>query len=258
MFVSVIRIQMLMIIQFERFLYFLPVRGTLVTADRHVQDEIKVMHHFFGNDIFESMILVVTAQKLYQAIGYLDEMKLETEQAFTEAMKLALPKNGPIPKCPPLLYIPIEDNGGLLETIKSISMVKPLEFGEFNKDTCKKCAAKLLYIPESEKKTQPDPCDELDAVEINGKRIPLDKSTCHPAFIPKYSTWEKIGGVIFCTITLGLSIPFGGGRAVFSTVEICIKCNKMPGESQGCLTVGQDYKEVKTHHSYRVDKFETK
>lgn len=257
LFRSVVRVQMLMNIQFQRVLYFLPVRGTLVTADRHVQDEIKVMHHFLGNDIFESMILVVTAEVGYQLFGYPDSMKLQTEQAFTEAMKLALP-NGPTPKCPPLLYIPIEDDGHLLETIKSISMVKPLEFDEFSKDACKKCAAKLLYIPESEKKKQPDPRDELDGVEINGKRIQLSKSTCHPAFIPKYTTWEKVRGVIVCTFTIGLAIPFGVGKAVFNTDEICIKCNKMPGESKGCLTVGEDYQGVITHHSYTVDKFETK
>ena len=50
---QIVRIQARFSLVFKCALYFLPVRGTLEKADAVIQEEIKVMRHFFGDALFE-------------------------------------------------------------------------------------------------------------------------------------------------------------------------------------------------------------
>lgn len=50
----------------QRVLYFLPSRGVLRKADGVLQEELKVMYHFFGAPVFDYMVLIATQDREYQ------------------------------------------------------------------------------------------------------------------------------------------------------------------------------------------------
>ena len=257
LFRDIIRIQMLLDIEFHRVLYFLPNQGPLKTSDRHVQDEILLMHHFFGINILETMILVATKDEEDQEVGFTQKMKDKTRNAFIGAMKECLPR-GVLPECPPILYIPLIEQKvpPILQEIKNVSVMKPLKSGEFDKGACKKCALRLLYSHESKGMKTIDVTKDCVAVEDSyGCRTEWAQSKCHPAFVPRYSTWQKIGGVLICTLTLGTAAIYGAAKPIFNSDEICIACKKMPGEDEGCTAVKETIRGIETHHSYQVDKF---
>ncbi len=58
-----VREQIQSMLKVRRIVYFLPVRGPLEKADRVIQDEIKVLHHFFGKSVFDCMVVVATYPK---------------------------------------------------------------------------------------------------------------------------------------------------------------------------------------------------
>ena len=60
-------------LRFSRVIYFFPIRGPPERADGHLQEEIKVMHGFFGQKIFDLMVVVVTNNHL---INRLDLAKM--------------------------------------------------------------------------------------------------------------------------------------------------------------------------------------
>ena len=71
-------------LRFSRVLYFLPNRGAPERADGTLQEEIKVMYSFFGKQIFDVMVVIVTNNKRphYQQAGFTDEEISETKQVF--------------------------------------------------------------------------------------------------------------------------------------------------------------------------------
>ena len=201
------------------------------------------------------MILVATKDEEDQGIGFTPKMRDTTRKAFIGAMEKCLP-NGVLPACPPILYIPLIEKSPILQEIKDVSVMKPLKSGEFDKGACKKCALRSLYSHESKGMTAIDVTKYCIAVEDSyGCRTEWAQSKCHPAFVPRYSTWQKISGVLICTLTLGTAAFYGAAKPIFNSDEICIACEKMPGEDEGCTTVTETIQGIETHHSYQVDKF---
>ena len=95
-------------LQFSRILYFLPNRGPLDRADGMLQEQIKVMHGFFGDNIFNFMVLIITNHRKYQ--HELEEEDYDQiRRVFMTAFEVITGKS--LRKCPPILYLPFEERG---------------------------------------------------------------------------------------------------------------------------------------------------
>ena len=232
---QMLRIQVRHGLVFNRVLYFLPVRGPLEKADASFQEEIKVMKHFFGHEIFQIMIIIATrdprqSRKL-AGDGFDDEDKKETQEAIQEAFNLVFKsKEGEVPR-PPLLYLPITDTGDIvLEKIKSIEVKNKHGLKlDFHKDTCARCALRISVV--SGKKV----CfvDDDSPVQV------YEESKCHPLFLPKHTKLTRILGSVAYIVTLGIPRLFGARwPSFFTSDEFCPACNEQPG-APGCMPVLQ-------------------
>ena len=207
-------------LRIHRVLYFLPCRGSLEVADGVLQEEIQVMHHFFGNVIFEHMVLVATLQKRAQHCGFDDDDKEETRRVFQDALKFASIA-GDHPKCPPVIYIGYSDHGVDIQCrIENAPVVsnKVLTLDKLVQGTCSKCSAKYLCHEDNPS----DPKNQIGVlIQVKGEEqknnkeacIPYHSSRCHPV-IRKRSFWARL---------------------------TCINCQQRPG-SDGCWKVGTRYK----------------
>ena len=123
-------------LRFSRVLYFFPKRGPPERADGTLQEEIKVMHGFFGQKIFDVMVIVVTNYKRqsYQKAGFGEDDIKETEEVFrsafmkvTETPQQAGQDDVPL-MCPPVVYIPYnEDHEVVMNNILSADVISDAE-----------------------------------------------------------------------------------------------------------------------------------
>ena len=241
---QIVRIQALHSLVFKRVVYFLPVRGPLERADAIVQEEIKVMKHFFGRSIFEIMVVVATLHPSYTSLGFSPADLKRAEMALWHAFDLVFHTKEEMhqgtattaPK-PPLIYISVDDTGDeILQQIKSSLVANPdgLKLN-FQKGTCARCATRISDV-HGEK--------VYCYVGNSGTPVPYDESFCHPLIVPKYSRFAKIMGGLAHVATLG--IPYALGKrwpGFFNALEICPACKMAPGE-RGCKKVFQKW-EVK-------------
>ena len=112
-------------LQFSRVLYFLPTRGPVERAGGVLQEEIKGMHGFFGDNIFKVMVLIATNHPRYQH-GFKEEDYDQTSKIFMLAFESVIGKF--LIKCPPILYIPSEGGYDILSKIVQIEVNDQLSF----------------------------------------------------------------------------------------------------------------------------------
>ena len=229
---SILRIQQDLNLNFRRILYFLPARGPFTRAGGVLQEEIKVLHGFFGESIFNVMVIIATYDKEDSDSLTFNKAKIDkTAAAFMDASTAI---TGVIlPKCPPILYLPFSESD-ILDKVKSAEVIddKPLETLVIE-GRCIKCAAKLVFDNETKQITH--------IVTERGKEIPVEETKCHPFFIAKYSYLQKCAGGVAHLITKPL-VLWGAMTEVklpkySNQEEICICCKKPPGE-KGCLQYG--------------------
>ena len=103
----IVREQFTFNLHFSRVLYFLPNRGPLERADGALQEEIKVMHDFFGQKIFDIMVVVATQHRKYQLCAFEDGDLLQTQRVFKVAFEEVTGQS--LPKCPPFVYLSIDE-----------------------------------------------------------------------------------------------------------------------------------------------------
>ena len=96
-------------LSFRRVVYFLPVRGCLERADGVLQEEINVMYRYFGNAIFDIMVIAATNHRRKQHHGFTDEDLADTRRTFQRALQLAIRRNR-IPPCPPAIYVALDED----------------------------------------------------------------------------------------------------------------------------------------------------
>ena len=217
-------------LRIHRVLYFLPCRGPLERADGVLQEEIQVMHHFFGKAIFDCMVLVATLYERKQGLGFDDEDKEQTRNTIEKALTKALRNDRPT--CPPVLYIGFNDDGADIQhSIESAHVVsnEVLTMDRLVEGTCSRCSAKYLCHKADDPN---DPENRIGVVtQVEGKKQKYNKeqlnpyysSKCHPLFIPKYSKREKVAG--------GTAHELPGP---LNNNEMCVNCKQSPG-SDGCL-----------------------
>ncbi len=147
-----VRVQIAKELKFRRLVYFLPSRGFLEEADGTLQEELKLMHYFFGKAVFNNMVVVATnhPKPRYQEFGFDESDVDETREVFHDALKLAI--NSRTIRCPPIVYISLDDSGPeILEKLQTAPVLKDEVLRlNFTDDVCAQCATKIRYGPHGE------------------------------------------------------------------------------------------------------------
>lgn len=264
-------------LRFSRVLYFLPMRGSPERAEGTFQEEIKVMHKYFGQKIFEVMVIIATNKKAdkFQKNGFEEDEITQTEEVFMKVYEEATEQK--LPSCPPVIYFAFNETSlNLEDKIKKAKVIldTTLEVSTSDKeeeiqtdtgkelkfeDRCTRCAVKLIQevLSTGDKKT-------VKVILENGeKRDPCD-SKCHPCFIPKHSEMVKIIGGIAHVLILGSALLFEMVTDIkvwpgfTNSDEVCLACGKSP-HSDGCSPVGQPVtikgsdEPIETKHSPELD-----
>ena len=233
-------------LRFARVLYFLPNRGPPERSDGTLQEEIRVMHGFFGQKIFDVMVIVVTNHKRdrYQQAGFGEEDICETKEVFMLAFQKVTGTD--LSMCPPVVYIPFnEDHETIRKSIVGAEVISDAEVlyfspefpkvRNFDREGDELPPLVKLGTPLQEKKQNfqknrgkcfrfEDRCTRCAIKMIvqerlpSGEEIPVrvffengdeevyDNTFCHPFFIPKYTRLVKIFGGI------GHIVAFGMGK----------------------------------------------
>ena len=218
---SIIRSQLSCNLKPRRILYFLPTRGPIIRAGGVLQEEIQVMYEYFGTSLFKIMVIIATFdEEQSDKNEFTDKQISKTSRAFMDAYAAITGES--LPRCPPILYVPLSERD-ILPQVKSAEVIDDIPLITlYYENTCVKCAAKLVYGTERK---------HIIQVETQeGEKIDVDDSKCHPSFIPKYSTLQKIIGVLLRIVTLYYITLFPWFN---NNEEICINCKNPPG-SEGC------------------------
>ena len=166
----------------------MPKRRIPEKPDGNIQEELKVMYHYFGEEIFNRMVIMITTSYLEDQPLVLSEDKIEhIKQLFLTAFRLSTETR--LAKCPPMIHISLKDDGKrVCELIQSADVIDKSKV-QLNvlKNTCINCASKIKNM-----QTKKDIHLVIDP--NNGESIDNDNSCCHPLFIPKYRTLKKIIG----------------------------------------------------------------
>ena len=222
-------------IKFNRVIYFLPCRHIPERADGNLQEELKVLYHFFGDEIFNRMIIVITKSYLDSGADFeLTQAMIDhIKRVFLQALRLAT--DSTLATCPPIVYISLNDDGSTVR--KKFSRADVLTKSELSfkilSNTCINCAAKIQVVNTRNESFRIviDPSD--------GRNTRYEDSLCHPAFIPKHSRMKKFIGGISIILTLGaskvLNVP-----GFFNSEEVCLNCKKSP-RTGGCCTVNTEF-----------------
>ena len=94
-------------LQVRRVVYFFPLRGPAEKADGTLQEEIKVLHYYFGITIFHRMVIVATQNIDYQDILFQEKYLIGIQKIFKIAVKQAI---GVDIDSPPVVYIGLKDS----------------------------------------------------------------------------------------------------------------------------------------------------
>ena len=227
---------------FRRVLYFLPQRGPMERAEATLQEELKLIYGYLGNDVFKRMIIVVTYYKKAQQIPDEEDIQM-TKEAFMSCLEAITDDHGEgiIDKCPPLLHIPYNEKS-LIAKIKGARVLcdSPMAI-KIVDNRCIKCSAKLISSTTSTGR-------HIVRVVINegGTEqtvMPNRESKCHPQFIPRHSRIGRFVGGVAHMATAGVFVAAGKYRGekywpgFTNDEEICSSCEQSPS-SEACFKVG--------------------
>ena len=180
-------------LRFQRVVYFYPGRGPPDRADGTLQEEIKVMYGFFGQKLFDVMVIIVTNNKreCYQKIGFCKEDVDDTRERFESAFKkITNEKQHDQPatqKCPPVIYIPfLEDEKKVLEDINGVEVISDAEM--------------LVFSPEYPK--DPDLCNEENRSPPTRFELGTSHEELKAAFKRKGETFTFVDRCSRCAIQL--------------------------------------------------------
>ena len=259
-------------LQFCRVLYFLPTRGPLESADGVLQQKIKAMHGFWGDDIFNVMVLIATSHPKHPHDFKEEDYDL-TSKVFMKAFKNIIGKS--LRKCPPIVYLPVEENeDNILRKIVNAEVIddkrllvpqeeakhEPIHGQNVNKTTeytaprepedvdsgtklqfegeCTRCSCKIKFESTSHEATKIPV-----AIVTKNEVVPYEGSICHPFFTPKYSDITKLAGGMGHVATLGIFAAVARIRnkttwpGFTNSNKVCPVCKNPPG-SEGCSVVG--------------------
>jgi hypothetical protein len=232
----IVRVQCALHLHVNRIVYFLPTRGPLEKADGVLQDELKVMHHFFGESIFKNMVIAATNSARRQECGWNEQDDEETTKVLRTALQAVTGKQKTF--VPPIVYIPIDATGEkILSDLKDAKVGSAKGMGpvKFRDDVCAKCSVQTRFV------TPPGTTKPIrdGVIDSNGDIIKYEDSKCHGEFIPRYTTSEKFWGGVGHIFTIGLvyMLKDDSWPGFTNSDEKCKLCERGPG-SKGCHKVG--------------------
>ncbi len=258
---QIVRIQAVNQLRFHRILYFLPCRGVCEKADSNYQEELKVMYHYFGRVIFDSMIIVATERRSRSTLDALSEDDFaDNLKVFKRAFQLVIaePDQDPdeievqdIPQ-PPIIYLSLEESGSDLRRRVEQERVTKLDGLQLQlrENTCARCSLKFGMH-----KMATGFLPVVSLPENDGVRSAYDQSRCHPLIIPKYTFYERfVGGIYYLRERLGIPLPVTEGTlpGFFNHEEKCANCKNPPG-SPGCTQIGTKWEKIVVKHKSELD-----
>ena len=224
-------------LKIRRVLYFLPERGVPEKADRGIQDELKLICHFFGPEIFNCMVIIATNRKdkRYQRLGFTDDDAYEAESLFKLSYEVATGEE--LHKCPPVVYIPVDySEAQVVSKVKEAKVIQEKVFvPRFQDGVCARCAIQFIRNSKNE-----------GICVVDDENTAYETTRCHPVFVPKYSTGEKIQGGLAHIATLGTALLYEAitkketWPGFTNSDEICPSCKQSPG-LKGCLKVKEKF-----------------
>lgn len=235
-------------LRFRRILYFIPIRGPPERADGNLQEEIKVLYEFLGDNVIKVMVIIATNFKgRYQKYGFDEGDVAQVQKIFTVAFEKII--GSKLDQCPPVVYLPFSETN-VLNKIQGAKVIHdPLGHKlHTQKHRCLRCGGKFVYN---------DSKGTVKVDENSGQ--PCEENKCHPTFVQKYSIKEKIVGGVAHTATFGIVATYQwySGKTIWpgftNSDEICPECKLFPG-SKGCTDVGKDDQARTTQHSSELDK----
>ena len=244
-------------LKYHRVLYFLPFRDIPERADKYWQDELAVLWHYFGVDVLRNMVLVVTKRARKDETERKEPtMKIDDEfgegaaeemkKVFGGVLKAAIKQreDADVPDCPPVVFLPSTATAeDVAAVVRDVKVCEPDGIKlRFRSSTCCNCASVIRYRCERSGSSG-------TPVEVVKNLRQQEKSTCHPAIIPKYSTLEKIAGGTLHIATLGvpaaIKYAFEWPKKLWpwftDSEEQCTNCKKAP-KAKGCITIGETNK----------------
>ena len=233
----IVRLQAELKLNIRRIVYFLPTRNALEKTDKVLQEELKVMYHYFGTQIFQCMVLAGTnppkAKFQTRGMEWDEDERVQTQRVFKKTLDIVT--HDEQLQCPPLVYVSHFCKGSeVLNDILTASV--PYDCGlqlHIQEDVCARCAVKIQYAVAGTGKV------EVGVVDDEGY-MPYERSRCHPFFKRKYTRAQKIIGGLAHVATLGLPHAIGVGKwpGFTNSDEVCASCKRSPG-APGCLNVRQ-------------------
>ena len=218
--------------KFKRLLYFFPCRGIPDNADGTLQEELKMLYHFFGTDVFDHMVIIATQESCYQSYDFSKERRETIQDVFCAVVERFT--SGTTLKCrPPVVYIGLNDAYDVvLQKIKAAPVIGKSHFvPDFRDNVCTRCGDKIRYSK------------AMGVGVLKGAAFEkYEESKCHPFFIRKYDKAEKIAGGVGHIATLGIVYSVDKLRhkvswpGFFNSDEMCPYCKRSPG-SMGCCDV---------------------
>ena len=230
--------------RFTRVLYFFPQRGYAERAEGTLQEEIKLMHDFFGQKIFDVMVIVVTHQKreLFQKAGFSEEDIAGIREVFQKAYESVVPEESReasrfpnAPMCPPVVFIPVQMhhesvfsliNGAVVISDAEVLAFSPeyptnpelrgndiLKFSVKHEEASRFCRGQRLSFEDRctrcavklvYEKLETGEVVPVAVVYPNGDQDFYDHSFCHPLFIPRYTKVQRFFGGVAHILTFGI------------------------------------------------------
>lgn len=209
----------------RRIVYFLPVRGPYEKADGSTQEELKLLSHYFGREVFDCLVVAATnpPREKYQEVGFSDFK--QTTRAFHAALKSAV---GEDIACPPIVYIGLKDSPE--ETLHNIQHALVL-----NESTAplRIKAVGPLY-PEEVAITE-----LIETSPFEDDFVEIEAGGVHPSFVDKYTPVQKFVGGCAHVALLGvpLAVSYVAGWDMWpgftNSDMMCEKCHSPP-DAQEC------------------------
>ena len=164
--------------KFNRIVYFLPDRGSLKRTSQHL---IMEMEQYFGNSIFDSMVVVATLPPdVYECLNkdqdlFKDKHHQATEKHLEEALGIVFKSD---PPKPPIVFISLFDTCKvILEKIRMAEVKQDRVDLEFSSSICAQCDITIVQEGKATAQVQSGRySDQLD-------EVPLEETKCHPLMV---------------------------------------------------------------------------
>ena len=254
---SILHIQTVMKMRFQRILYFLPCRGPLKIVSAALQQELQLLVHYFGKSIFQTIVLVATLDQItYEyvpegvALNFPQDKLDLSRRMFVEALQAFLPEDTPNP---PIIFISLRETcESILQKAQQTEVV--LDDGLQLALTSSICARCNVTIGERSGERvavikSPDWSRRITNVDWDQADL-YEHSRCHPAFVPRYSQGQKIAEGIAYTVRAVAHREFEPWPDL--SAEKCVSCGLPPG-TEGCIKVGIMYGDICVDHTNQVD-----